>query len=218
MAVAWDDYLREVQPYVAGCPTQLMLRAVRNAAIELANESSILRANHAPIDSVVDQTAYPLTAPANTDITMIINAMYDDSQMDPLTETDADHLSPAWRNGGSLYGRYYQTDPAILDLAWEPSEAVVGAIDIRFAYRPSIASTSGDDLLFRDWLMPIAAGAMAKLKAMPKERWSADATLDRHEFIKGKSLARIRGGRGHTFGGGRVQMRPLVGGRNAGWR
>lgn len=217
MAKSWESYLPQVQPQVRGCPHLTMIQAVRNAAIDLAEASLILRADHAPIDSVVDQIDYPLTPPSSTKIITLLAAKYDGVPITPLPETEADGLSPYWR-GNNIPNRYYLSDPSVLTLTWAPDEVITGAIEARIVYRPDEASTEGDDLLYRDWLRYIAAGALARLKDMPSEKWSGDSRRDWLTFNTGKSFARSAALRGHTIGSNTIKQRPFGGRGGSQWR
>lgn len=211
MATAWTAYFPDVMPHVPGCPYGMVVNAVRNAAIELAHKSLILRSSLAAINVVVDQQDYTLTPPANTRVVTPISVRFDSIPITATGEETMDHVHPYWREGG-ISRRYYMAVPGTLSLTWVPKTAITGGLEVRIAYKPAETSSSGDDLLYDDWASDIAAGALAELldTADQSASWrnpeAARSWASR--FARGVHNASFRARMGHGYQAPMLKMRP----------
>ncbi len=206
MPVDWEQFLKEVQPDVKGCPAQITENAIRNAAIEFCNESRVWRDQAADIN-ILQDNAGPYTIdisainsgqalilathkvkPVNNNLPLKVYPIQ--LQDDRYTRTG--RAEPQWY--------YFQTPDTLFVGPGVPQEDVTAEVFVTL--KPTRDSTSGPDFLFDDWLEQIAHGAKARLMAMAQRPW---ANLDmvpyhRREFIKGWTEARIRDAKSNVVG------------------
>lgn len=214
MSVAWADFVTHVEQHLVA-PYPLMIEKIRDAAIEFSEKTLLVRETLPGIDSVVDQREYAI-APSDTTnhrISTIIHADFDDRPMYPATEEHIDHVAPYNRTlGEAVYG-YRLLNPTTLELTWDPSEAVIGAIVLRVANKPTVDSTVGDDMLWHDHRETISAGAVVKLLNSPGNKpWAKNVTeRDRryweHAWMNGISDGSSQAYKGRTRGSMRLKRR-----------
>lgn len=211
MSVDWEDYLKEVQPDVAGCPIKVTLNAIRNAAIEFANQSRVWREDIDDVVMVQGQSVYPLVT-QNVDDEQIIalhKCQFAD-QTFPISTIPAIHLDNARLSTTEQKPRWFnQPTPATIEMFYTPDDNS-GTLTCKALLKPTKTSTFGPDFMYNDWLEPIASGAKAKLLAM-KRPWGDKSMVSYHRrlFINGWTEARIRDSKSNVMSSSTVRPQPF---------
>ena len=192
MTVAWEGYLREVMPDVAGCPIRVAENAIRNAAIEFCNNSRVWRDSVTDVPIVQGTSEYTLVPPTDSEIISTYYAKFSDSNI-PLPTIPEQHLARGRQNPTQQKPKWFHAgSPPVIELFWVPDAAYT--LEVKAILKPTKASTLGPDFLYNDWLEEISHGAKARLKSMSGRIWSDKTSVKFHrrEFIKGWTEARIR--------------------------
>ena len=172
MATPYSTFLTKVSPEVPGCPLSVAEDAVREAAIEFCEKGWAWIHTPAAISSVANQGTYAFTPPVGAMVSRVLQAWYDNRQLVPRT---ADQLAEDYANWTTVTGspKYMiQNDEENLTVVPNPTAAVVDAITMRVALRPTRASTDIETRIYEHHLDAIAMGAKAKLMMMADKTWS----------------------------------------------
>ena len=193
---AFTGFLPEVLPSVPGCPIPMAINAIRNAAIQLCQESSWLTYTPAAIDIVAGTSEYALTPPTGSLVSDVLWAAHNDQNLTAKTEAQLDMLSGTWRtdSGDPVYYTFISRATRIIRLVPTPTTALTGGLKLRYAIKPTPTATTVDDTVFEEWHEYIAAGALMRLLEIKDKPWSSQAEADRQLgiFAAGVMLAKSR--------------------------
>ena len=130
---AFTGFLPEVLPAVPGCPIPMAVNAIRNATIQLLQESSWLTNTPAAINIVANTSEYALTPPAGSLVADILWAAHNNQNLTAKTEAQLDMLSGTWRTdtGDPVY--YTLLSPRLIRLVPTPTAALTGGLKLRYA-------------------------------------------------------------------------------------
>ena len=201
MSARYEDFLKEVTPYVPHVPEMLAVNAIRNAAIEFTDKSMIWQYEVDPINTVYNQTEYTMPVPPGTGVARIMNAWYNTMPLTPKGENDLAKMFLAdWRSiqGNPFYITQRWPDVAIIVPA--PIVALEQGLNIIVALRPTRDSVSVDDFLYYRWAEAIADGAKARLLAVPQQPFTDQKMAEyyRLQCASKIGLARAEANRGLT--------------------
>lgn len=223
---AFADLVKEVAIDVANCPQPLIVRALRNATIQLCERAKVLQQDLDAIDIEADKNLYPLTIPENLAIVDLRQVLCDGQ---PLDATSPDALTrnyTAWRRGLPAFqwwdsvvcdcgtdaanawqtatadkpAAYFQPDTTSIRVVATPTQPIAGGLEIHAALKPTRAATDAPDWLVEDHFEALCDGARAELMAVPAKSWSQPqlALYYRSLFDAAVSRARADALRGGT--------------------
>ena len=86
----FDSLVKEVLPYVPGCPDTLVEANLRSATIELCEKSKAYVVELDVISSISGVFEYEFDQPTGTDVHQILWMTYDGEDMDPTNATRTD--------------------------------------------------------------------------------------------------------------------------------
>jgi len=203
-----DTLLNEVMPDVPGCSLPIAKTAIRNAVIELCNKSKVWVTDHAPIDSVALQAAYPFAPATETLVCAVITAYYDGRKMEPAIQTDIASRYDNWTEKTGTPTDYLQESESEIILFKKPDAAIAGALTMKVALKPTRAANGVESWIVEKYLEEIAHGAKAKLFAMQKKPWTDSGLSAFHlgEFSTGIARAKIHAAK--SLGRGRLRTTP----------
>ncbi|HEX7116269.1 MAG TPA: hypothetical protein VF193_14170 [Steroidobacter sp.] len=211
---AWTLFLPQVLPEVKGCPDVLAVNAIRNAAIEFCEKSSIWRYEFTSKFSLVaDKATYDLLdladMPAGAEVIAVPWLGFkapNTSKFYPVRGPRSiewlDRNVPTWREdraSGVNHVEHFTLDDSVIRVIPIPAEDQADALWPAAALKPDLLSIEGPDILYTDFLEFIASGAKARLMSMRDEPWSNETLAGHHfrEFRRGINRAtakRIKGG------------------------
>ena len=174
MTVAFSSYLTGVLPHVPGCPRNVAVDAVRKATQRLCMDALVWKEELAAINSTVGADSYTLTpVTANTEITAITYAEYDESPIDIKSKKDLDEFDLNWRNADNgTPSACYLASSTQVTLNRKADTAIAGGIVIEVALMPDDASTGAQDDIYLYYKETIEHGALHYLFQIPKKEWS----------------------------------------------
>ncbi len=166
-----EEFLPEVYLDAPGVPEAVALNALRNALRDFCRESGIWQADLDPITLKADEPVYDLDAPFGAEVVRVASATYRGLPVAMLTEADMDHHVTGWREqtGSGLQAVLVSTKTMRAFPVPEADDA--NTVTLRAVLQPKRDAERCDDALGR-WNEAIAAGALAKLKAIPNQPWS----------------------------------------------
>lgn len=192
-AVAYSALLPDVLPMCEGVPQVMALHAIRNAAIELCEESLIHRA-------VIDMAGADLTSGSLTVIpgagmrvVRIMGAMFNGRALIPTNTDELDRaLYPSdWRTMQGETTHYVCYAPDVIGVFRLPETTADMRIDAVVA--PSMDSVEYDEAIISRFRQGIADGAIARLMLIPGKPWSnpQQSRLHAQLFSAAKADARV---------------------------
>lgn len=200
MSTNYSAFLKNVLPECPGVPYSVAFDAVRLAAIEFCKESTVLTKNHANISLVADQTAYALTTPTDLDIQSVAGDIKYGPDGSIIFQRPRTYLSveiPDWENKTGIKPEFFYvsygdgaTTTWYINVVPKPTEAVTDALaGIVLICSPLNNSTTVPTIIYEKWLEEIAAGAKARLMAMPTKEWSNPELAGYYKGIFMKGVA-----------------------------
>ena len=150
---SFDSLIKDILPYVPGCPDSLIETNIRSATIELCEKSRAYTFDLDPITTVSGIYEYEFDQPTGTDVHQILLATYDGHDLDPISPRSLELNYPDWRDRGGTPTVYLQKTPdtfwlvpvpnsnkqLIMNVALKPSRTT-RSIDTTFSdtYRDAI--------------------------------------------------------------------------------
>ena len=195
----YTDLLPEVMPFATDCPQNVAVNAIRNAAIEFCERSLYYTYEVPAVDTVSGTAKYSLVLPADTTLAHITDAWVDKRFLNHVGEDDLRQLyGNDWRTQNGFPAYVTQQDLSNVILVPNPITSVVGGLKLIAALKPTRASTTIDSGIKERWLEVIAAGALARVHAIPNMSFSDPQTamLNRAIFSAGIARADVERRRG----------------------
>lgn len=173
---SFELLLPEVAPFVRGAPQLTILNAIRNAVIEFCWETLLWQETQT-IQAAVTDYPLKLDAPNGAEIAKVLTVVCGKTvPPTSVDELDAKLGNTDWRSRtGTPPQAYYQEHPDYLLFYPNPDAALI--LKVRLAYVPSLTSTGVEQFIYRNNHEGLAAGALAKLHAMPGMLWANPAVV-----------------------------------------
>ncbi len=215
-----DLFLPYVSPYVPGCSDPMALQAIRMALIDFCNSTDLVQRVYT-YDVVAGQSAYPIATPAHMNMNRVLAVGWQGRWLTPVTPDQVP--TPVILKGQTIGTdqvwtgvpqAYFQQTPSetIFHLYPIPDTTIPGGLTAKAAFAPSQDAQTFEDHLFDNWGEEIAAGAIARLLAMPGQQFSNihGAPGYRNQFKQGIDDARRLKEQGYTQGAQRVTPRRFM--------
>lgn len=184
--------------------------AILDAVVDFCNRSRAYRFSPDEIDVVASTATYAVSdLPDDTEIAWLLAAELDDI---PIDTPDPGSVPQSYATEEGTPSMAVVVSATEIGLRKVPSES--GGLRVRLALRPTLSATTFLDefnVLYRE---QIAAGALARLYAMPKKPWTAAELVDdcRDQFDRAILDASSRADRGSAAAPARTSL-CLIGGR-----
>ena len=183
----WSQYLRDVLPYVPGCPEPVAEQSILRAAREFCTKARPWVVDLAGITILDGVTAYPLVFPAQAELVRLESAKAGSIDVAVTREQFAKCRLAAYTLDGKT-------------LTVKPGLTAGTVLVVNASLKPSNAATQSTDGLFDEFVEAIAAGAIAKLSSQPGKPYSNPGVAAQFagEFDKAVGVTLTRLWRGRT--------------------
>lgn len=166
----YEDMLDDVLPELMGCSVELAINALRNTCMELFQKSWIYTQQVDPIAVVEDVATYDLDSFTNQRIVGVVSAWFDGVRIAPLAAEMLNKNRLRWEaDKGSVEGYIIKESNAI-QLYRIPDQN--GELVLTVALAPNKKSTGVESFVYDFYSEAIAAGAKARLMAIPSKPFS----------------------------------------------
>lgn len=195
------DFLLRVKPEIPGGVDTVIIRYIRDAAIEFCDRSWYWRQDLTPINTAAGTSTYTIAPPVDSVISEIISVKHNDIPLKPVIEADLDASNPKWRTEQAEQAtRWTATARDSVTLYAAPSVTATGAIKVKAVLKPSQTAATLPNSLYDNYLNAIAAKAKSLLMAMPGETWSNPEHSAYYQsiFDKGVSDAKVSALKGYN--------------------
>jgi len=167
---SFDSLIRDILPYVPGCPDSLIESNLRSATIEFCEKSRAYVHDLDAINTVSGVFEYEFDQPTGTEVHQVLWATYDGHDLDPISPRSLELNFPDWRDRGGTPTVYLQKTPSsfwLVPVANSDKELLMGV-----ALKPTRTSNSISTEFsntYRDGLM---YGAVYRLLRIPAKEWT----------------------------------------------
>lgn len=172
MSVAISSFINDITPHVSGCPKSVIIKAIRDAAVRLCEDSTIWRDDIPAADITVDVDDYTITPPAGTRVITTISLRYDGNEISGYTEESLDTIDYGWRAGNpGTATAFVLFEPDRIKLNRVPEATIIDGLIAKVALKPTDDATLVGDVIYSDWREAIMHGALERLLRIPKKPW-----------------------------------------------
>lgn len=175
------NYVSEISPHLAGCPTAVMVQYLRKVFTDMCERTLCWRTDLDAITLSSAASSYPLVSPvAGTDVYLLTQAR--------LRDVDADTVSTLSLTTPEIaYSRYpdfpndaatgtpqiaFCESPLQVSVAPLPPDTPTYELELKAALRPSSTATTVDQEIFEQFKRAVFHGALHELMTLPKRAWS----------------------------------------------
>lgn len=196
-----SDFYPHILPAVRGCDSDTVDFHLRQAAIEFCRRSQAWRAE-LPITAIADTETYTIPLPADSVASMLL--AFD------MLDSDGNSTDRFWlvnANRGRKLQRdnrwtayvFLSDDGLSLNVQPTPDTSIAQLVPY-LSLKPSQTATTLPDFLRDQYADAVAAGALARLLAMPKTAWRdvGDASAQQAKFLSDCGAASVRASRGNA--------------------
>jgi len=169
---SFDSLVKEVLPYVAGCPDTLVENHIRSATIEFAERSKAYIFDLDPITTVSGVYEYDFDAPTGTEVHQILWITFDGNDMDPISPRSLELNYPDWRDRTGRPNVYLQKTPSTFWLVPVPGSTLSNGVLASVALKPTRTTSNIDTTFSNTYRDGIIYGALYRLLRIPQREWS----------------------------------------------
>lgn len=166
--------MKDVLPYVPGCPDTVVENALRSSTIELCEKAAVYTKELDAISTVSGIYEYEFNQPAGTKVDKILWAMYDGKDLEAITPRGLAAQRPKWRDGtnNATPEHFLQISPELFWLIPIPDTTKTDGIIMNVSLKPSRSSNNILTQVADDYRDGIIFGALYRLLRMPARDWS----------------------------------------------
>lgn len=165
------DLFKDVLPDLASDPSDPATEAaIRRTVIELCSKSMVWQAQLAAINTVVAQSFYAITPPADADIAGLVSVNHNGTPLEPKDVAWLNANMPNWRTDTGSPQFYTQIEIDSVLLARAPD--TIAPLNMLVALQPTSQAAGAPAWLMRRYRYAIADGACAHLMLMANKPWT----------------------------------------------
>tara|TARA_Y100001970_G_C14231041_1_gene858656 strand:- start:1182 stop:1862 length:681 start_codon:yes stop_codon:yes gene_type:complete len=194
----FSSLVKEVLPYVPGCPDTLVENNIRSATIDFCERSKAYTFDLDPISTISGVYEYDFDQPTGTEVHQILHMIYDGKDMDPISPRSLELNYPDWRDRTGQPYVYLQKTVGTFWVVPVPSSSVSNSLILSVALKPSRTSNNIDTEFSNTYRDGIIYNALYRLLRMPNKEWtdinaSQEYWFQFNQEVKNAEL-RARGG------------------------
>jgi hypothetical protein len=167
-----DQFLPRMLPYLIGCPEPLAKQALVDAAIEFCGRTNAVSVALDPLSIVEGVATYELEPPAQTSVSTVQRAWYDDKLLGAVPYEQAINIYGSQKGPPSAYYGEFVDEVYSLTLWPTPDESLPDSLRVRAALVPTRSATQLHDLLFDHYADAIVHGAIAAVASIPDQSYT----------------------------------------------
>ena len=179
----YDSLVKEILPYVPGCPDSLVINHLRAATIETCEKSKAYVHDLDPLSTVAGVFEYDFGQPTGTDVHQILWMIHAGNDLDPISPRSLELNFPDWRNRSSIPRVYLQKTPDIFWVIPVPASSSTDAIRLSVALKPTRSSSSINTDFSTDYRDAIIYGTLYRLLRIPSKDWSDSAAANDYYLL-----------------------------------
>lgn len=195
---SFDSLIRDILPYVPGCPDSLIETNIRSATIELCEKSRAFTFDLDPITTISGTYEYEFDQPSGTEVHQVLWATYDGHDLDPISPRSLELNYPDWRDRGGTPTVYLQKTPTSFWLVPVPNSSKELLMNV--ALKPTRTTNNIDTAFSNTYRDAILYGTVYRLLRIPQKEWTDPITSSDYFglFNEQIRLAELKGRGGDT--------------------
>ena len=195
---SFDSLIRDILPYVPGCPDSLIETNIRSATIELCEKSRAFTFDLDPITTISGTYEYEFDQPSGTEVHQVLWVTYDGHDLDPISPRSLELNYPDWRDRGGTPTVYLQKTPTSFWLVPVPNSSKELLMNV--ALKPTRTTNNIDTAFSNTYRDAILYGTVYRLLRIPQKEWTDPITSSDYFglFNEQIRLAELKGRGGDT--------------------
>lgn len=166
----YEDMLDDVIPELMGCSVELAINALRNTCIELFQKSWIYTQQMDTIPVLTSVPEYDLDSFSGYRVVGVVSAWFNGVRVGPLATETLNKNYLRWEADAGTVEGYIIKESNLIRLYRIPEQD--GVLDLTVALAPTTKSTGIETFVYDFYSEAIAAGAKARLMAIPSKPFS----------------------------------------------
>ena len=167
---SFESLVKDVLPYVPGCPDSLIQTNIRSAAIELCEKSKAFTFDLDPITTISGEYEYEFDQPSGTEVHQILWATYDGNDLDPISPRSLELNYPDWRDITGTPTVYLQKTVNTFWLVPVPNDGKELLVNV--ALKPTRTTNNIDTEFSNTYRDGIIYGTIFRLLRIPQKEWT----------------------------------------------
>lgn len=167
---------RKLAPSVPGCPLPVMVQFIRDAAIDVCENTLVWRFEQDAIRLTPGIYEYSYESPKDTEVVAIIHSAMNGQSVPFITQEDLHSKYPAWpetdTDDRSQPAVVSQFNPDGFLVAPVPDAADDYDLKMFLALRPTPSATGMNESIFDEVEALIVHGALYRLFSLPERSWT----------------------------------------------
>jgi hypothetical protein len=169
---SFESFMKDVLPYVPGCPDTVVENALRASSIELCEKAAVYTKELDPISTVAGIHEYEFGQPVGTKVDKILWVIHDGEDLEAISPRGLESQNPKWRDNTSTPRHFIQQTPDLFWLVPVPDTTKSNAVVMNVSLKPSRSSNNILTQIADDYRDGIVFGALYRLLRMPARDWS----------------------------------------------
>lgn len=172
MATTYISLVDPIAAVTLGCPTLIIVNAIRDTVIDLCVRGQVLKYTHPDISLTTPTYSYSFTAPdSDTLISMIETARVSDQPIDVFTSRVGIAAVPAFPDVTNLGQptQLWQMDQRSFVVA--PTPNATYTLKLTTTLKPTVTSLGADSTMLQEHQETIINGALHRLLLQQKRDW-----------------------------------------------
>ena len=168
----FDSLVKEILPYVPGCPEALVKSNLRSATIEFCEKSKAYVYDLEPITTAAGTYEYEFDQPVGTSVHSILWVIYNGDDLDPTSPRSLELNFPDWRDRSSVPRVYLQKDANKFWLIPVPNATTSGSVQVSVSLKPTRTASNIDTSFSNDYRDGLLYATLYRLLRMPSRAWT----------------------------------------------
>lgn len=198
--------------HAAGCPSPVMLSALREAAIDICERGRVWSQSEDYLILAKGLNSIDLSSPDESEIIDVISITYDSYQITPKSIGWLDKNYLGWRTEETNIPKHYylsiEEDGVVVNIVPKASETIKG-IGLRVILRPTDIATGFDTGLFARYKTILVNGALKEILAINKKPWTDHRLSDKYSKRFEDGIAQVLGDNLKSFTSQSLRVNPV---------
>ena len=169
---SYESLVKEILPYVLGCPDSVVESNLRAATIEFCEKTKARVKDLDPITSISGSYEYDFDQPTGTSVHSILWMIYDGEDLDPISPRSLELNYPDWRDRSTKPQVYLQKTADAFWVVPVPNSKIAEGIQLSVALKPTRTTNNISTSFSNDYRDGIIFGTLYRLLRIPSREWS----------------------------------------------
>ena len=186
---SYESLIKEILPYVPGCPDSVVESNLRAATIEFCEKTKAYVQDLDPITSISGTYEYDFGQPTGTSVHSILWMIHDGEDLDPISPRSLELNYPDWRDRSSTPQVYLQKNADTFWVVPVPNSKITNSIQLSVALKPTRTTNNISTSFSNDYRDGIIFGTLYRLLRIPSRDWSDPLAASYYLGLFGEQVA-----------------------------